>query len=824
MSPHSSTHGKRKRSDDEAGTLDVASQDIKTKQVSHQREIEIADEAQIVHVASSDTPSDVVFLSLWDMGGHAPFQASHNIFISSHGVYLLVFRLTDFIRDQLETDRLKNWVRLIGTYSSVTLNPEKLSIHSPPIIFVGTFLDELKKNNRNYGKQVQDIRFSVSRFPELSAFNFVKFCTVDNSLGDDHEELEVLRGFITEAAEHQDQWGRELPTRWLKLEKDLLEARENGQKILKLSEVIEMNKTSFAPLSDEDEIKLALAYLHCTRSVIYFRELDHVLLDPQWLADFCSILITDDQFLPEADLLLIRDMELYKSKGELTQKLITHLLIGEKNEEFLKHAEVLLALMEKFGLIVKMLLSVNATDISHFSQAYTIPCKLRELQEQNIKDITEEMECIRQRNAAVSSTLCLVFKDKYIPDELFNRIFAHILRTYISGSFSRQRFQETATGSQTNINDSACFYRGFGCFEINELCRMILSMHAVRSTIAVTMFSPTESRLLPDSGGHIRRTIEQIVREALKMSNQQHFLFTYQLHCNFHLSPYDTPVDLHSVIHSERGVLCKGEDCQGRHRLSRTDAEYWDVTEAPGQDNATVCGDNSNDSRLKQDGTTEIDNIYNRRPTPRELGRLSRLVCGIDCERLFVTLGLPYPDIQNTKWESQNEAVITQITKMFLKWTNDYPNQTIQHIKKAMEDTGMDTGRINEVLVINEETDIQDMVPNDVWNRPPTKAEIKAIVTEIGNTYFNLFIELGLPPPIIDQHAIGHPVTIQARLSALLQHWVDRYQTEATIGKLLTAMKLCQMDWYSISNLLNCEDSIDDEIPSRHLFWKCSIV
>ncbi|XP_060080046.1 uncharacterized protein LOC132559445 [Ylistrum balloti] len=798
-------------------------QDTKSQDMSavRNRDKQITEEANAVSRAVYIVPSDMVFLSLWDMGGHASFQASHNIFISSHGVYLLVFRLTDFIKDKLETDRLKNWVRLIGTFSSSELNAEKLSTHAPPIIFVGTFLDKLKKKRKrkDYKKQVDDIRLSVCRFPELSAFNFIKFCTLDNSLGAHHEELEILRGFVTEAAEHQDQWGRKVPSQWLKLEKDLLEARENGKRILKLSQVIEMNK-SFATtsLSDENEIKLALEYLHCTRSVVYFREFDHVIIDPQWLADFFSIFITDEQFLPKADLKVTQDVELYKTKGELTQKLIEYLLSLEKNKDFLPYVDVLLALMEKFGLIVKILVSSPATDTQHFSEMYTIPSKLMELQQEDIKEINEEIKQLRQKKRAVSSTLCFVFKDEYVPDELFHRMFAQILRKYKSISLSKRM--------KTDINDTTSLYRGFGCFEVDDLCRFILSMHAVRSTIAVTMFSQTESRLQADSGRGLRISIEQILCDILSMSNQRHFLYTHQLHCNYHLSPYDTPVDLHGVIHSERGVFCKGEECQQRrHQMSKMDAEYWGLTEDPRpiqrNDNVEAVSETIYDRRMVRVDTMENnDDIPNRRPTPRELGRLSRLVDAAECDCLFAALGLPYPDVKNTKWESRSEAGITLITKMFLRWTIAYPNQTFRDIKQAMEAANMATDGISRMLVdFVDNQQIRDVVPIEVWSRAPTAAEIEQIVDRIGNAYFNLFLELGLIPTIIEQYDISHKGDFKTRICALLRYWIDTFQTEATIGRLLTAMKFCHMEWYSTSKIVSTAHEIRRERRS-----KCTIL
>ncbi|XP_033738832.1 uncharacterized protein LOC117326262 [Pecten maximus] len=757
-------------------------------------------EASDVIDAPRRNPDDA-FLSLWDMGGHMSFQSSHNVFISSHGVYIIVFRLTDFLKDKLETDRLKKWIRLIGTFSKHEVNAPKPStesmppsnpstekMHTPPLIFVGTFLDELKKTSKDYKKQIDNIQNNISKFPELSTFDFVKFCTVDNSLGNDDKELETLRGFITEAAAHQDQWERDIPTTWLKLELDLFNKRKSGERILALADVIQMNKESVAPLKDADEIRLALEYLHSTRSVIYFREFDYVIIDPQWLADFFSILITDDQFLPHSDLVLRRDLELYKAKGELTEKLIAGLLNVEKNKDFTPFKTVLLALMEKFGLIVKVLLQKAATENTQFSKTYTIPSKLRELQNIDISDTVNLLNSL-----AVSSTLCFVFEEVYVPNELFYRVFAHVLKTYPTADLSTRSLAVSAEGSERTTENTDCLYMGFGCFEVNDICRMILSMHAERSTIAVTVFSPTESHLPVDSGKLVRLSIERILRETLLMSNQQHYLYSQQLHCNFHLSPYDTPVQLYGIIHSKKGVSCKGGECQGQHLLTKADAEYWDVKE---------------DSTKTQDresitGTPLVDKyISNRRPTPRELGRLSRLV-SLSSYRMFIYLGLSEAELETIKAESQMLAGRTIITKMFLTWTKIYPKMTFHDIKLAMDKAELASDRILEVIEANKGSSCQDIVPNEVWIRAPSDYEITEIVKHIGNTYFNLCLELGLSPPVIDQHVHDRPNNFEGMMGALLRCWINTFQQQATIGRLLTAMKICDTDWYTTAQHLS---------------------
>ncbi|XP_069109396.1 LOW QUALITY PROTEIN: uncharacterized protein [Argopecten irradians] len=730
--------------------------------------------------ASMETTSDKAYLSLWDMGGHEAFQSSHTIFISSHGVYLLVFRLTHFLKDNQETDRLKKWIRLIGTFSSGELNAPKFKTHAPPIIFVGTFLDELKKSSKDYNKDIETILNSITEFPELSDFHCAKFCTVDNSLGD-AAEFDKLRNLITVTAVHQDQWERQLPTKWLKLELDLLKAMEKGTKVLQLAEVIEMNKSSIAALADEDEIKLALEYLHCTRSVIYFREFDTVVTDPQWFADFINIFVTDNRFLPTDDLPLFRKLKLYKSSGELTEEVIDGLLERKENEAFRPYRSALFAMMEKFGLIVQI-----SKTVSQFTETYIVPSKLRVLQD--VSDITSRVTSIQQLNNHISKTLCFVF-NAYMSNELFQRILASVMKMYKLTSLPKRSVREATTGCGTTSDLKDCLYNGFVCFEVDDNYKMILSMHAQRSTIALTAFSTSEHKLPDDSGKLLRQSIEQIILNTLLMTNQEHFQFTHKLHCSFYLTPYDTPVQLYRVINSESGVPCKGGECQGQHRLSKTDAIYWGI-------------EGSGDARYGFDISRDGAITSYRRPTPRELGRLSRLVEASRCEMLFVGLGLPYPEIEQTKWESTSLAGITIITKMFLKWTNTYPNQTFQHIAKAMEMVDMGTDRMDEVLELDEDSENQGgIVPIDVGRRVPSEEEIMKIADNIGNAYFNLFLELGLSPPTIEQQEVRFPNNIQSRLVALLRSWIDKFQTRATIGRLLTAMKYCQMDWYTTAQI-----------------------
>ncbi|XP_021353162.1 uncharacterized protein LOC110450179 [Mizuhopecten yessoensis] len=247
-------------------------------------------ETSLVHQYSEQQDEDVAFLSMWDMGGDQAFQASNSVFISAHGVYIVTFRAIDYFTDDMQMERLKNWVRNIGAYSQV-YNPNRRRKHLPPIILVGTHMDKVKamcKDDTRVEKEKKllDMRDMMCTISELTTRRkteglvFLKFCTVDNSIDDD-PAFEKIRGYILEAAAYQDQWERELPVTWLALEREILEKRRQHHNVITFQEVMDMDAECELPTKDEEEIQIFIEYLHSTRCVLYFRKYRKVIINPQ---------------------------------------------------------------------------------------------------------------------------------------------------------------------------------------------------------------------------------------------------------------------------------------------------------------------------------------------------------------------------------------------------------------------------------------------------------------------------------------------------------------------------------------------------------------
>ncbi|XP_069106433.1 uncharacterized protein [Argopecten irradians] len=435
--------------------------------------------------------------------------------------------------------------------------------------------------------------------------------------------------------------------------------------------------------------------------------------------------------------------------------------------------------MEKFGLIVKMQITDNTTGDVRFSKTYTVPSKLEELQD--LKDITYSL-----KQLAVSKTLCLIFDD-LVPEELFNRVFAVILRTF-----------KISALPGTAAQDTICLFRGFGCFEINDLCSMILPMHWERSTIAVTVFSHSQPELPPGSECRARKTLERILQETLAMSCQQHYQYSYKMHCNFYLNPYDTPVDMYSVMYAHGGMSCKGDDCRGKHKLTGSDLLVWGITET-----------GRVPQRLR---FNSVETYLSRRPTPKELGQLSFAIVASRRELFFIELGLSLAEISNIEEGAKTLGVETQTTKMFLRWTCCYPNLTFGYIQDAMKKADMAYNELGRSIERSQGITLDGMDSIDELNKPLDVGNIKYVLRNVGNNYFILFLELGLSASAIERCEVNHP-DIEKRLEALLKLWINTFQEHATITKILKAMKLCGMDWNSTAGL--CCGTNATSVPKR---------
>jgi len=87
---------------------------------------------------------------------------------------------------------------------------------------------------------------------------------VDNTKDQNWEFIELQR-YIIEGAEHQEQWEKKIPAKWLALERYIMKEKAHGKKVLSMSTIKDLNvKTALRV----EELKTFLKY-----DVTYFKSI-----------------------------------------------------------------------------------------------------------------------------------------------------------------------------------------------------------------------------------------------------------------------------------------------------------------------------------------------------------------------------------------------------------------------------------------------------------------------------------------------------------------------------------------------------------------------
>ncbi|KAL3889159.1 hypothetical protein ACJMK2_001512, partial [Sinanodonta woodiana] len=302
-------------------------------------------------------------LALWDFAGQHAFYTTHQTFLTSRAIYLLVINLsqqvTAFIQEnECFIDAKGKQLCNIPEMMEIWLN----MIHScapsshpgnPPVILIGTHVDKIPEKNR---QKVIDEYFMKLRQMLKSkplVLHLMDDIAIDNTLESD-PSLEKLKRRIFELASQQPYWGEEKPARWLPLEQAIMTMRDSDVKVAPLSLIEEINRSSSVKIEDRGELKLFLNFQHDIGTILYFNAdglRENIVLNPQWMIDVFRSLITAKTFIKQNPTITEEWFE-FEETGKLTHKLIDAIWTKEK-PDFHDNKEYLLLVMEKLNIIAR---------------------------------------------------------------------------------------------------------------------------------------------------------------------------------------------------------------------------------------------------------------------------------------------------------------------------------------------------------------------------------------------------------------------------------------------------------------------------------------
>ncbi|CAG2257345.1 unnamed protein product [Mytilus edulis] len=423
------------------------------------------------HVFSKSTvnaPLNLYALcELWDFAGQKEFYATHQAFLTSSAVYLVVADMKDDISKQGLGQCFADFQN-IGEYVDFWFD----SIHchrtadkrarnghfDPPIVLVFTGKDryekeaDLKKRKKELNDQLDQVLGLQSKYHHLH-----KKCYLSN-LTDTDEEFVKLRHAISETARKMDNWGNAFPLKWILLE-HLIEINKNdGKNIINLNDMFKLAEHHDINILEKDELLLFLRFQHNVGNIIFFENIpDLIILKPQWLADAFRCLVSDR--IDDSGLHHLEDWTLFTRQGKLSESLITELFKSKDGSQFSGQKNNLHKVMEKLDILVKI----------ENSSYYIMPSQMPS---SKFEDVCRNVG-ILTKNCKRTSWLC--FKFKFLPPSFFNHLSAWFIKQYIPS-----KVDSDAT--------SVALYRGICVFDIDRSGGTKILVTMSTDTIALRFF------------------------------------------------------------------------------------------------------------------------------------------------------------------------------------------------------------------------------------------------------------------------------------------------------------------------------------------------
>jgi small GTP-binding protein len=224
--------------------------------------VEINEEMSVVQ-SEVQGEGEPVKLNIWDFGGQEIQHSTHQFFLTTRSLYLLVV-------DARKGDQLSNieyWLKLIESFGG-----------DSPIIIVINQIDQLKgQRPLNLDRKALQEKYNIRAFVETSCETGQGIPELKTTLIREIEQLKHVR----------DIWPRE----WLAIKQRLTDLQADYIPIEKYLEICGEEN-----LNDEDLRKSLLGLLHDLGTVIRFPG-DTEVLNPRWVTQGVYGLLTSEQLV-----------------------------------------------------------------------------------------------------------------------------------------------------------------------------------------------------------------------------------------------------------------------------------------------------------------------------------------------------------------------------------------------------------------------------------------------------------------------------------------------------------------------------------------------
>ncbi|XP_021369248.1 uncharacterized protein LOC110460584 [Mizuhopecten yessoensis] len=727
----------------------------------------------VLHKEADSRYKTKAFVTIYDFGGEEVFYNTHHSLMTSDSIYLLVFDVAMCLNKMDEQDgfeSIEKWLYSIATHA---VDGDEIRKGTPPVLMIGSHMDLVKGTKELKREKLEFFLAKLRSVPGIKVIwdAHIKGIFEIANLHDSCKNADIFQKIwktIKEVAPLQSQWKKLIPGKWIALEFELLQKKESGVKVMTIEELMEMNKNLAIPLEDIESVKLFLRYLHMTGFMLCFdleSENPIIVLNAQWVIDAFKCLITAIKFVTGLSIYEKTLWEEFEKTGWLPFEVLKMLWGKHPNGNFLDHMHVLVAVMERLGLLMKPL-PKNKKDVV---DVYVVPSMLKRAENPEI-DAMRHILC--ESTTVKSWTLCIQFQNRFIPQAIWDKCIAACIH----------RFQPFIVPDMKGFRHC---YRGSVALAIDHFWNILINCRD--NVMKITLFKmQNESQVAPGTGYNIRLVLEEILEQTLTMNHQGHLKFDYYFHYDPIVSHGDVIIEakrllMNSPLDSIRTTI----DGQKQVSIERKQYDVW-FQELP----------------KKAYHVSDVD--LHRRPTFKELGRIAKLIYD-GHHMFFIELGLKDAEIGQIRQTCGNLSFRSQLTKIFLSWCNRRRYIDLYQIACAMDALGLGSqSMMEEIEHVEDEVILKDSgIPEEHLNRPPVREQVEIIATFIDASYFNLYLELGMKPHIIVQYELDYKDSgVKTMFIELLNVWIRHIGEEATLNRILVAMQECNMAVYDLADQL----------------------
>ncbi|XP_052079906.1 uncharacterized protein LOC127718044 isoform X2 [Mytilus californianus] len=356
-----------------------------SSELSHKKIHQLVTQA----ITNGQYKQTVIPIDIWDFGGQKDYHMTHQLFITSRGIFVLMFNgsidLKKARRDLAfmqgySAKRSSVAVYLIHWVNSILTYSKRLDKGFPRIVFVATHKDKIakKKQASHRNKLMDQIGDLFKSHAGLKHLDFRPLIFI-NAIDINDPEIEDLRmGLMNRAREHP-RWGELMPTVWVPLELQLLMEVEKGINIMSKKQLEMLNSQNESMVLTEQQLETFLLVQHSLGKVLYFntntlRNFD--IIKPAFLVDVLRSIVTEKQFWIK-ERRFVRILQSLIDTGFVEREDIYLIWNQDAFNQILPYREFMIEVLVHLDILVAPQphdenLNYNIQDISRF----LVPCMI----------------------------------------------------------------------------------------------------------------------------------------------------------------------------------------------------------------------------------------------------------------------------------------------------------------------------------------------------------------------------------------------------------------------------------------------------------------